>query len=96
MQYRARITRQTGIALVSLEQKSNNKRMLVAVASGSGQMKKMLCFAKHSMEKDMCLYRRPNIVDETIGSTDIGMELASGTDCDLPLATEATCSRCRC
>ena len=32
MQYRARISRQTGIALVSLEQKSNKKKMLVAVA----------------------------------------------------------------
>ena len=34
-------------------------------------MKNMLCFATHSMDKDMCLYNRPNIVDETIGSTDI-------------------------
>ena len=59
-------------------------------------MMNMLCFATHSMDKDICLYKRPNIVDETLGSTDIGMELASGTDCDLPLATEATCSRCRC
>ena len=42
---------------------------LTSAMLNSGQMKKMLCFAKHSMEKDMCLYRRPNIVDETIGST---------------------------
>ena len=56
-----------------------------------GNMKKMLCFATHSMEKDMCLYKRPNIVDETLGSTDTGMKLTSGTDCDDPLATEARC-----
>ena len=62
----------------------------------NGNMKNMLCFATHSMEKCVCLYKRPNIVDETLGSTDTGMKLTSGTDCDDPLATEATCSRCRC
>ena len=40
-------------------------------------------------DKDICLYKRPNIVDETLGSTDTGMKLPSGTDCDNPLATEA-------
>ena len=35
----------------------------------------------------MCLYKGPNIVDETLGSTDTGMKLTSGTDCDNPLAT---------
>ena len=41
--------------------------------------------------KDMCMYKRPNIVDERLGSTDTGMKLTSGTDCDNPLATEARC-----
>ena len=36
----------------------------------------------------MCSYKNPNIVDETIGSTDIGMQLTTGTGCDNPLATE--------
>ena len=58
----------------------------------NGNMKNMLCFATHSMAKDMCMYKRPNIVDETLGSTDTVMILTSGTDCDNPLATEATCS----
>ena len=62
----------------------------------NGNMKNMLCFAAHSMDKDMCMYKRPNIFDEKLGSTDTGMKLTSGTDCDNPLATEATCSRCRC
>ena len=35
----------------------------------NGNMKNMLCFATHSMAKDMCMYKRPNIVDETLGST---------------------------
>ena len=33
--------------------------------------------------------QRPNIVDETLGSTDTVMKLISETDCDNPLATEA-------
>ena len=61
----------------------------------SGHMKNTLC-SSTSMDKDMCLYKRPNIVDEKLGSTDTGMKLISGTDCDNKLATEATCSRCRC
>ena len=69
---------------------------LTSAMLNSGQMQNLLCFVAHTMDKDMCLYNRPNIVDETPGSTDTGMKLASGTDCDNPLATEATCSRCRC
>ena len=44
---------------------------LTSAMHDNGKMKNMLCFATHSMEKDMCLYRRPNIVDETLGSTDM-------------------------
>ena len=69
---------------------------LTSAMLNSGQMKKMLCFVTHSIEKDRCLYKRPNNVDETIGPADTGMKLTSGTDCDNPLATEANCSRCRC
>ena len=69
---------------------------LTSALLDNGNMKNMLCFATHSMDKDICLYKRPNIVDEKLGSTDTGMKLTSGTDCDNPLATEATCSRCRC
>ena len=68
---------------------------LTSAMLDNGNMKNMLCVAAHSMDKDMRLHKRPNTVDETLGSTDIGMTLTSGTDCDNPLATEATCSRCR-
>ena len=68
---------------------------LTSAMLDNGNMKNMLCFATHSMDKDMRLHKRPNIVDETLGSTDTGMKLTRGTDCDNPLATEATCSRCR-
>ena len=68
---------------------------LTSAMLDSGHMKNTLC-SSTSMDKDMCLYKRPNIVDEKLGSTDTGMKLISGTDCDNPLATEATCSRCRC
>ena len=42
---------------------------LTSAMLDNGNMKNMLCFATHSMDKDMCLYKRPNIVDETLGST---------------------------
>ena len=45
-------------------------RLLGAMLDDSN-MKKMLRFATHSMEKCVCLYKRPNIVDETLGSTDM-------------------------
>ena len=74
MQYRARISRLTGIVLGSLEQKSNpqedahggNKWLCQAVMEtrfgvrltramlNSGQMKNMLCFVTHSMDKCVC------------------------------------------
>ena len=109
MQFRARISRQTGIALGSLEQKSNHNMMLIAVNKwlcmaememrfgvrltsamlDNGNMKNMLCFAGTKI----CLCTRDQILlTRNLESTDTSMKLTSGTDCDNPLATEATCA----
>ena len=57
--------------------------------NGTHEEHALFFHAQHG--QNMCLYKRPNIVDETLGSTDTGMKLTSGTDCDNPLATEARC-----
>ena len=66
---------------------------LTSAMLDNGNMKNMLCFA---WDKDMCLYKRQILLTRNLGPTDTSMKLTSGTDCDNPLATEATCSRCRC
>ena len=103
MQYWARISRREqpqedahsgNTWLCKAEMETRFGVRLTSSMLDNGNMKNMLCFVTHSMDKDMCLCKRPKIVDETLGSTDTGMKLASGTDCDNPL--EATCSRGRC
>ena len=103
MQYWARISRREqpqedahsgNTWLCKAEMETRFGVRLTSAMLNSGQMKKMLSFAKHSMDKDICLYKRPNIVDETLGSTDMKPVERFATIHSRPLAVGAGVGFC--
>ena len=69
---------------------------LTSAMLDNGQHEEHALFCHKRGTKIFVCTRDQILLTRQLGSTDTGLKLPSGTDCDNPLATEATCSRCRC